>query len=723
MKGRSSAIKRVCCVALAGMLAFGGCGQQQEAGRKPEDVALLEPVGAALSYETAARRNLYNASAYFAQICPYTEEYQLSGSFQFAGYDVLPGNPVERGGVLLHGDLSGYQDRLDALEETIEDMDQTHQEFVEENRKEWEKQNSDVQAYGQAIETMKERKPKEPVDAEGNPVSDPAYAQQYQAWESENSVYESRYHRALQRVMELDEALKEETELYELDRAYQVLQEDRLKEDAKNGKLFSGMSGYVSAVSALNGGQMVPSNQGLAAVSDPARLEIRCQYITKSEVDGAEDFYALCAGKRYEVEYHPYESSEEYNKAKERNGGTVYSVLQITSDASDLKPGTPVVVILKKKTRENVITVPNSALEQEGNLSYVYVIRDDQYVHTQVTTGFSDGVYTEILSGVEEGDKIRTEQPPTAGTDTAKVVRGQLHTDFQSTGWLYYTSTDVIQNPVEYGVCYYVKTNVEVQQAVQKGDVLAQIKVVPDQVEIQRRERELARERERLQDLVQENQESNQKAIEQRQERIRQLEELLQEMNDDAQTTEIVAPHDGIIRAIRGHEENSLLNQGEELFLLSSQDLMYLEVDNQGDQLSCGMTVSVDFTDREGQKRQAQGEVVTVNGMSLSQDLNYGTVLVRFSKEDIAGMAEVSSRADEWWTPRTSFQVKAVVRQVDDVLLVPRKAVTIIGNNTYVKVRLENGEVQYRSFFSGGADGEHFWAIEGLTEGMELCLE
>ena len=60
---------------------------------------------------------------------------------------------------------------------------------------------------------------------------------------------------------------------------------------------------------------------------------------------------------------------------------------------------------------------------------------------------------------------------------------------------------------------------------------------------------------------------------------------------------------------------------------------------------------------------------------------------------------------------------------MEDVLLVPKEAVTVIGKNCYVKVKLETGEIQYRSFLAGGADGDNYWAMEGLTEGMELCLD
>ena len=96
---------------------------------------------------------------------------------------------------------------------------------------------------------------------------------------------------------------------------------------------------------------------------------------------------------------------------------------------------------------------------------------------------------------------------------------------------------------------YLVKSLFDSQQAVKNGDVLAEIRMVPDQAEIDRKEMQLRREKERLQDLIEEgNEEENKKLIAAKQETIKELEELLADMKADAATTQIVAPRDGIIR-------------------------------------------------------------------------------------------------------------------------------------------------------------------------------
>jgi HlyD family secretion protein len=68
--------------------------------------------------------------------------------------------------------------------------------------------------------------------------------------------------------------------------------------------------------------------------------------------------------------------------------------------------------------------VPESAIEFEGDDTYVYVVkgegRNKTYERKKVVTGLSDGVNIEIKEGLSEGDTVRgpriieDEQPETS---------------------------------------------------------------------------------------------------------------------------------------------------------------------------------------------------------------------------------------------------------------------------------------------------------------------
>ena len=55
-----------------------------------------------------------------------------------------------------------------------------------------------------------------------------------------------------------------------------------------------------------------------------------------------------------------------------------------------------------------MVSVPESALEFEGDDAYVYTkSQDGTYQKTKITTGLSDGVKIEVKDGLNEGDTVR----------------------------------------------------------------------------------------------------------------------------------------------------------------------------------------------------------------------------------------------------------------------------------------------------------------------------
>ncbi len=59
---------------------------------------------------------------------------------------------------------------------------------------------------------------------------------------------------------------------------------------------------------------------------------------------------------------------------------------------------------------ENVLTIEESALQFEGDDTYVYVMGADGYEKRPVVTGLSDGVKIEIKEGLTTSDKVRGPQ-------------------------------------------------------------------------------------------------------------------------------------------------------------------------------------------------------------------------------------------------------------------------------------------------------------------------
>ncbi len=90
--------------------------------------------------------------------------------------------------------------------------------------------------------------------------------------------------------------------------------------------------------------------------------------------------------------------------------GVVSYGIKIELEAQDtrVKSGMSTTATITTQTRQDVLLVPNSAVKSQGDVSYVQVMKANESIPTnqKVTTGLSDDTNTEIISGLQEGDKV-----------------------------------------------------------------------------------------------------------------------------------------------------------------------------------------------------------------------------------------------------------------------------------------------------------------------------
>ena len=105
-----------------------------------------------------------------------------------------------------------------------------------------------------------------------------------------------------------------------------------------------------------------------------------------------------------------------------RNTGEASPYIPVTFefDRTDgIIPGSYAEIWLLGEERDNVISLPVSALTEEQGVYFVYIQLDaDCYRKQEVKTGATDGQRTEILSGVNDGDRV--------------VVEGAIHVKLAS---------------------------------------------------------------------------------------------------------------------------------------------------------------------------------------------------------------------------------------------------------------------------------------------------
>lgn len=179
-------------------------------------------------------------------------------------------------------------------------------------------------------------------------------------------------------------------------------------------------NGYLSSF-LVNAGDYVTVGQPLATVSGNSRL-----YLTADVSEKYADQLPLIRNAHFRLQYGDRVYSTEDLGGRlvsyGRNTGEASPYIPVTfvfNRQSGIIPGSYAEIWLVSGERDNVISLPVSALTEEQGVYFVYIKIDaDCYRKQAVTTGATDGRRVEILSGVKEGDDV--------------VVEGAMHVKLAS---------------------------------------------------------------------------------------------------------------------------------------------------------------------------------------------------------------------------------------------------------------------------------------------------
>ena len=89
--------------------------------------------------------------------------------------------------------------------------------------------------------------------------------------------------------------------------------------------------------------------------------------------------------------------------------GTFKITVEISGEGQRIKPGMFARLGVVYDTRENVLRIPRSALIDNDDETYVFVVDDEGLAHRKlVETGYSDRGMVEIVTGLEDGEQVVT---------------------------------------------------------------------------------------------------------------------------------------------------------------------------------------------------------------------------------------------------------------------------------------------------------------------------
>ena len=732
-------VRRFVCLICILSIMLPGCGMEESgagAASAGEDIPLLDPVNDSQAWEPAARRTLYDAKVYSATVFPYTEEYSFPKDVILDRFAAYPGEAVKKGSVLAYADNSKLEEEIGKKEEQILQMEEAFEEYRQEIVEALYEPQLQAEYLRGVVENLKKQKPEEYLPGEGSvsggglPESgsvsagdaaggEPEKNPEYLEWQELYLRYEGDYRILAHNNTIAQTELEQRTELYELDHEYELKQLERLKEELRKGMLISSMTGSVAAARDVGKGDYISEKDKVIAIGDPERKLLKCQYINKTTAANAVDIYALVDGRRLEIVYQPMDA-EEYTRLSSLKE-TIYSTFELAEDTEDVSVGDFGVVVVVNDLRENVLSVPQNAVHTDAEGSFVYVMKGEGSMAVSVTTGMSDGVYTEILSGIQEGDCVLAAESMVPGEKRYTVKKGSFHSSFQGSGYLTYPSSENTRNPITYGTAFFVEYTTALYEHVEKGEVIARIRVQPDETALRRNTLRLERLQQRLAALEQENKEENKKLIASRKEEINELQELINEMTTDYGTTQIRASRSGIVIGLRDYRPEDILAADAELVEIADENTCYVVLENTNRLLQYGNRVTVSYVNRDGTPGTTTGMAANLSQTGTGSGLLTEYSLILLPSQEVgniaAGMPDQSG-----WIMRVPIKVEAVIREMEQVLVVPKEAVWEAEGQTYVLVE-EDGVISPRSFIAGGYDASHYWVVDGLTEGMKLCLK
>ncbi|MDD6911074.1 MAG: efflux RND transporter periplasmic adaptor subunit [Actinobacillus minor] len=185
-------------------------------------------------------------------------------------------------------------------------------------------------------------------------------------------------------------------------------------------QIISPMDGIIVSVP-VSVGQTVNSNQTsptIVQVADLSKMLIKLE-ISEGDIaqvqEGQEIRFTTLAepNRTYQSKIDtvdPALTTLTDNNYTEESGNTeaIYYYANALVDNADnrLRIGMTVQGQVNIAKRENVLVVPTSTLKKKGNKTTIQVLNNNQVEEKEIQTGLSDSQYTEVISGINEGEQV-----------------------------------------------------------------------------------------------------------------------------------------------------------------------------------------------------------------------------------------------------------------------------------------------------------------------------
>ena len=199
-----------------------------------------------------------------------------------------------------------------------------------------------------------------------------------------------------------------------VDRANASLEEEDIQLSYAN--ITAPIDGIVAFVSTQEGETVVASLNAPTFVTliDLRKLEMTV-YVDETDIGRikvGQD--ALFTVDTYSEKFFKGKVREIHPKAVIKDNVVNYEVILDVEkkNISKLRPEMTANVVITTGTRKNVITIPKSAIKRKGKKTFAVVEIDGKLVDKSVELGWRDGKIIQVISGLEEGQRIGIPKKP-----------------------------------------------------------------------------------------------------------------------------------------------------------------------------------------------------------------------------------------------------------------------------------------------------------------------
>ena len=352
------------------------------AASEPEAVAvqkeLVEATTDLPQLITVTVGNISKGEYYDGEVNPSMQVLQFPRRGTFLEYRVLLGDTVEKGQVVAVTQPE-YEQQIENLTETIEDLKTEYNNSVT---------NYDLELVTNAWRAGQFKDIMLSMDADMPGFDDICISFELMISEGEKiKVQKKQYMEKVQKEI-----------------AFQESKLARLQAKNESNVITAPEAGTITYLADLKVGDNVGVNTYPIVLADTDKCLVQCEYINESKMERMKFSYAVKNGKRYELQYVPYEDGE-YER-KNAKGEGVYTYFEVLNADENIRFGEDIKVITVEEYCENVLMIPTDCIHRKEGKPFVYLDNDGNKESVFIEIGIADDFNTEVLTGLQEGDRI-----------------------------------------------------------------------------------------------------------------------------------------------------------------------------------------------------------------------------------------------------------------------------------------------------------------------------